>query len=61
MRKTHKVNSLIRGNPKVDGKQLREAIKLVDALRKQGVKRSEYNLVPPYTSFHETPETEKST
>ena len=40
---------LLRANPRVDERQLRDAVEAIRALRACGCKRAEYNLVPPFT------------
>ena len=42
------VDALVKGNPKVDAKQLREAQDLVTALREGGVRPPAYGIASPY-------------
>ena len=45
---TNAADELIERNPKVDGKQLREAQELLGELRRSGVGRPSYEIESPY-------------
>jgi hypothetical protein len=49
MKKIPSVKKIIKKNPKVDAKQLAEGMKLFEELRKAGLQRRRYSLVPPFT------------
>lgn len=42
------IEELIKGNPKIDGQQLREAQRLIEDLRKEGVGRPAYRIASPH-------------
>lgn len=56
MHKKLNMNDLIDSNPKVDKKQLAEALAVLGKLRQIGVQGAEYNLEPPFGgNLAETP------
>ncbi len=49
MPQTVDLEEIIRNNPHVDPRQLRESMELLEELRKRGVSERGYQLVPPFS------------